>query len=48
VYDYLAEVTHLVLARSRRKSPEQGGWASEFVDVVLRENLAEIATKGVR
>jgi hypothetical protein len=48
VYDYLAEVTISVLARSRRKSPEQGGWASEFVDVVLRENLAEIAAKGVK
>lgn len=48
VYDFLAEVTLSVLARSRSKSPDQGGWAPDFVNIVLRENLPEIARRGIR
>ncbi len=48
VYDFLAEVTLSVLARSRAKSPDRGGYAADFVNVVLRQNLREIAAKGIR
>lgn len=48
VYDFLAEVTLSVLARSRSKSPDRGGWAPDFVNIVLRENLPEIARRGIR
>ncbi len=48
VYDFLAEVTLSVLARSRSKSAERGGWAPDFVNIVLRENLPEIARRGIR
>jgi len=48
VYDFLAEVTLSVLARSRSKSADKGGWAPDFVNIVLRENLPEIARRGIR
>ncbi|NYT23114.1 DUF1446 domain-containing protein [Alcaligenaceae bacterium] len=48
IYDYLAEVTLSVLARARAKNPDKGGYAAEFVNIVLRENLAAIAAGGVR
>lgn len=48
VYDFLAEVTLSVLARSRSKNSAQGGWAQDFVNIVLRGNLPEIARRGIR
>lgn len=47
VYDYLAEITMSIMARARAKDPE-GGYARDFVSVVLKQNLAEIARQKVR
>ncbi|NNU16178.1 DUF1446 domain-containing protein [Parvularcula sp. ZS-1/3] len=48
VYDYLAEITMSLLARGRMKDPENGGYAPDFVSVVMKRNLAEIAERGVK
>lgn len=47
VYDYLAEITMGILARSRAKAPEQG-YALDFVTEAMAPHLAEIARQGVR
>ncbi len=47
VYDYLAEITLSIMARARAKSPDQG-YATDFVDVVMRQALPAIARQGVK
>lgn len=47
VFDYLAEITMSIMARARAKSPEQG-YATDFVTVVIRDHLKEIARQGVK
>lgn len=47
VLDYLAEVTMSVLVRARERNPD-GGFARDFVDLVMKPLLAEIKHRGVR
>lgn len=47
VYDYLAEVTMSLLANARSKS-DQLGYATDFVQKILKPNLKNIAERGVK
>jgi hypothetical protein len=47
IFDYLAEVTMMILARVKAKHPKLG-YASDFVDVVMRENIRDIASQGIK
>jgi len=47
VYDYLAEVTMSLLANARSKS-DQLGFATDFVQQILKPNLKNIAKRGVK
>ena len=47
VYDYLAEITMSILARARAEKPDQG-YATDFVSLALKPNLAEIARQKVK
>jgi len=47
VYDYLAEVTMSLLANARSKS-DQLGFATDFVQQILKPNLKNIAERGVK
>lgn len=46
-YDYLAEVTMSIMARARAKDPDKG-YATDFVDQVMAQNLPKIAAQGVK
>lgn len=47
VFDYLAEMTLSGFAHARRSDPE-AGWASEFVELTLREILPLCQARGIR
>ncbi|RLA46183.1 MAG: terpene utilization protein AtuA, partial [Gammaproteobacteria bacterium] len=47
VYDYLAEVTMSLLANARSKS-DQLGYATDFVQQILKPNLKSISEQGVK
>ena len=46
VYDYLAETTMSILARTRGKDPSMG-YATDFVTVTMAQNLRAIKARGV-
>ncbi|MBI1321366.1 MAG: acyclic terpene utilization AtuA family protein [Candidatus Hydrogenedens sp.] len=47
VFDYLAEVTMSIMARSRAENPEEG-YATDFVTVVMKNSLQAIAKQGIK
>ena len=47
VFDYLAETTMAILAGAQRKNPAMG-YATDFVDPVMREVLADCKARGIR
>ena len=47
VYDYLAEITMSIMARAKAKDLSKG-YATDFVDSVMRDNLESIAKSGVK
>lgn len=47
VYDYLAEITMSIMARMKMKNPE-AGFATDFVDLVMKPFLPQIAESGVK
>ena len=47
VFDYLAETTMAILASAQRKNPE-AGFATDFVDPVMRQVLPEVVQRGIK
>ena len=47
VYDYLAEITMSIMARVKAKDPTKG-YATDFVDFVMKPHLKQIASQGVK
>jgi len=47
VFDYLAETTMAILAGAQRKNPAMG-YATDFVDPVMREVLADCVARGIK
>ena len=47
VYDYLAEITMSIMARAKAKDPNKG-YATDFVDFVIRLFADQITKKGVK
>ena len=47
VFDYLAETTMAILAAAQRKNPD-AGFATDFVDPVMRQVLPEVVKRGIK
>ena len=47
VFDYLAETTMAILAAARTKRPE-AGYATDFVDIVMKSVLPEVMRRGIK
>jgi len=47
VYDYLAEITMSIMARSRSHDQEKG-YAVDFLSMAMRPNLEQIAKQGIK
>ena len=47
VYEGLAEVTMAILTRAKLKNPD-AGYATDFIDPILRTHLREIRSQGIR
>lgn len=47
VFDYLAETTMAILAAAQRKNPD-AGFATDFVDPVMRQVLPEVVRRGIK
>lgn len=47
VFDYLAETTLAVLAAARARKPELG-YATDFVDVAMKQVLPEVVRRGIK
>src|SRR5690606_10467570 len=47
VFDYLAETTMAILAAARFRRPELG-YATDFVDIAMKEVLPEVMTRGIK
>ena len=47
VFDYLAETTMAILSRVRKKNPDQG-YATDFVDITMRQIAKSVAKGGVK
>ena len=47
IFDYLAEITMSIMARARAKDASRG-YATDFVETVMRSNLPEVARQGVK
>lgn len=47
VFDYLAETTMAILAAARLRRPELG-YATDFVDIAMKEVLPEVMTRGIK
>lgn len=47
VLDYLAEITMSLLARARAQDPE-GGYATDFISVVMKPLIRQIAEQGIK
>ncbi|RYZ12870.1 MAG: DUF1446 domain-containing protein [Comamonadaceae bacterium] len=48
IYDYLAEMSMGIYARSRAKGAGHEGYASDFVELIMRNNLRGIAGRRVK
>ena len=47
VFDYLAETTMALLVAAQRKNPD-AGYATDFVDVAMRQVLPEVVKRGIK
>lgn len=47
IFDYLAEITMSILAAKRMKSADEG-YANDFVDHVMKPQLARLAERGIK
>ncbi len=48
IYDYLAEITMSLMARSRMKDPVSGGYAFDFVTQAMAPHLQDIADQKIK